>query len=808
MGYGDDVTPSGPPPVDGSIAGAPPPGLPWWASSPDMLQQLSASGFTPAQPQQPSMPAPMPPPVDSSIAGAPPPGLPDWIPPEAAAHYGLTPIDAPTKPALADPFPSSAGDMFDPIQHGIREAAHAAGLLADVPGAAIGALAQGGAQLRQRAQDDAVAASPLGQELDAYKQIGDVTKQIGDKDANQALDNQVILEDRNRRVAEQQAAIAAAEQARAANEAQLTKKYQDAIDAEAHFKVDPNRRWASLGTGGKIAAAISVALSGLGNAIAGKVDAPNAALKIIQDSIKEDVDQQYKDREDKQWQVGAARNSLDTYRQVAGDAIQGKRLKLAEEYRNAADQMEQTAQRYTSDRATLNAKIGAQQLRLQAQQLVSGAAAQQSAQEHARAVAVLEQFNKDQDRKVKQQEANTGSQNAYTAARGEKREELKDVTTANIDVAKLIQEGSKADAAAREQLLKGDDLAVSAEPILDDKGNITGYNKLRAMSKPDAERLLPIVSATRDATLKSYALREMIAKRGGQVFNSADAQRMKSLYQDIVADTMEARGYKRYSPDTAEAVKEALGDGDPTSIRRSIDAGLDQEIKGLNDHLANDLPGWVQPTDPSTAKPAAITQLLGPQTAREAGAAANPGVIGGLISDRDADRRFAQMLGHDATGTAAENTGNGVGLQPEAVEGMNKLVAAASGTGRDAAAAKATLLKTIASTDPHTAAVGNALLSELKSSNPALRKELVDTLPKEQRKARLDLDAASLSMTPASGLAAAVRAGGAGSVEAFQELHERAYIKKDPDAQRELSDLMTGRSWQSEPLNPTSWRDQ
>lgn len=794
MPYGDDITPSGPPPVDGSIAGAPPPGLPWWASSPDMLQQLSASGFTPAQAAPPpSMPAPMPPPVDSSIAGAPPPGLPDWIPPEAAAHYGLTPIDAPAKPALADPFPSSAGDMFDPIQHGIREAAHAAGLLADAPGAAIGALAQGGAQLRQRAQDDAVAASPLGQELDAYKQIGDVTKQIGDKDANQALDNQVILEDRNRRVAEQQAAIAAAEQARAANEAQLTKKYQDAIDAEAHFKVDPNRRWASLGTGGKIAAAISVALSGLGNAIAGKVDAPNAALKIIQDSIKEDVDQQYKDREDKQWQVGAARNSLDTYRQVAGDAIQGKRLKLAEEYRNAADQMESTAQRYTSDRATLNAKIGAQQLRLQAQQLVSGAAAQQSAQEHARAVAVLEQFNKDQDRKVKQQEANTGSQNAYTAARGEKREELKDVTTANIDVAKLVQEGAKADVAAKKErdaaTRAAGELAVGVLPSgVDDKGNAI-YTPLNAVNKAEAERLAPKFEAAQDAARKYYQLRKLKNEFGGEALNGPAAQRMKSLYGDIIADKMEFRGYKRYSKETEEAVGAAMGDGDITSFRRDILPGLEQGIKGMHDELSGQLPGYQAPTDPDDAASSPVSQLLGPQTAAEAGADAAPGVVGSLVSDRGADRRAAQMFGHDATGTAAENTGNGVGLEPEAVAGMNRLVVEATGGGRGADAAKKTLLQTITSTDPHAAKVGIAVLSELKSSSPALYKDLVAALPPAQRKARLELDATALSMTPAPGLAAAARAGDG---DAQRELASRA-INGDVAAQQELSDLLTSR---------------
>lgn len=803
MPYGDDMDPAAPTGAPGfgldpsTLAAAngappiadasPPPGLPFWAT-PDMLQQLSAAGFTPARAPSSSGPA-VPPGQLSPGQEAQPPALPDWISPEAAAHYGLTPIGAAPAPAT--------GGIVDPIAHGIREAAHAAGLLADVPGDMISGVAARGQQQRQAAQDEAFAASPLGHQIADYRQLGETALKQGDLESELATKNAAFLDEANRKRADAEAAYQITAAAQKQDEANTYKRFNDDLEVARNFKVDPNRKWHSLGTGGKIAAGIGVVLSGLGQAIAGNGQAPNAAIKIIQDSIKEDVEQQYKDREAKQWQVGADRGAIDVARSATGDARLTRDLAIASATRDAADQMMATAQRYNSPQAKLRAQQAAQTLHLQADQLVGNAAAQQSAQRAAERAALLKQMNEDADRKIKQQEANTGSQNAYTTARGEKREELKDVVAANIDYAKLQQEAAKADIADKKErdaaTRAAGDLAVGVQPTgVGDDGK-PKYTPLYAVNKSEAERLAPKFNAAQDAAKKFHQLKKLKEEFGGEAMNGPAAQRMKSLYGDIIADKMEFRGYKRYSKETEEAVNAAMGDGDITSFRRDILPGLEQGIKGMHDELSDQLPGYQAPTDPDDAAASPVSQVLGPQTATEAGAAAEPGVLGkvagGISKDADA---LAYPLGHSAgrdnVGTAAENTGNAVGLQPEAAQGVSKLVTAASSAGAGAKAAKESLLKLI--TDPARPTVGPAVLSSISSSNPELYKELVAALPKDQRKTRLQFDAATLSVMPASGLAEAARYG---NEDAQRELATRV-VNGNAEAQMELSDLLTSRS--------------
>lgn len=98
-------------------------------------------------------------------------------------------------------------------------------------------------------------------------------------------------------------------------------------------KIDPNRYWAQKGTGGRIAAAISLIMGGLGSAFTGQ---PNAALGIIRDQINQDIDAQKAELGKKEnllsqyyKQFGDLRQAEDAARLHAASVLQGQ-LKLAE----------------------------------------------------------------------------------------------------------------------------------------------------------------------------------------------------------------------------------------------------------------------------------------------------------------------------------------------------------------------------------------------------------------------------------------------------------------------------------------------
>jgi hypothetical protein len=110
-------------------------------------------------------------------------------------------------------------------------------------------------------------------------------------------------------------------------------------DTWANYKIDPGRRWRNASTGSKIAAAISVAMSALGDALQHR-SGPNLALEIINKSIDDDVNLQVQERQHLGDVATRARTSIDDYRQEYGDWQQARAAKLAEEYKRTADEIE------------------------------------------------------------------------------------------------------------------------------------------------------------------------------------------------------------------------------------------------------------------------------------------------------------------------------------------------------------------------------------------------------------------------------------------------------------------------------------
>jgi hypothetical protein len=144
-------------------------------------------------------------------------------------------------------------------------------------------------------------------------------------------------------------------------------------DTWAQYKVDPGRRWKNASTGQKIAAAISVAMSALGDALQHK-SGPNLALEIINKSIEDDVNLQIQEREHLGQVASRARTSLDDYRQEFGDWQQARSAKLAEEYKRTADEIERLSAAARGDKAKASALAMVGDLRTRAGALEQGIA--------------------------------------------------------------------------------------------------------------------------------------------------------------------------------------------------------------------------------------------------------------------------------------------------------------------------------------------------------------------------------------------------------------------------------------------------
>lgn len=164
-------------------------------------------------------------------------------------------------------------------------------------------------------------------------------------------------------------------QQQAARQADIQRRQADiekAVKAELDSKVDDNRRWNNLGTGQKVLAGIAVALSGLGDVLMRK-SGPNAAIGMIQQAIKDDVDAQVRERESAGRRIGYAKSSLDSYRDLVNDETSAHKMKLSEEYDRTAQEIRVASSKYADDKAKLRGEAIALQLERDAATLRTGA---------------------------------------------------------------------------------------------------------------------------------------------------------------------------------------------------------------------------------------------------------------------------------------------------------------------------------------------------------------------------------------------------------------------------------------------------
>lgn len=356
--------------------------------------------------------------------------------------------------------------------------------------------------------------------------------------------------------------------------------------AETDYKIDDNRRWNNLSTGRKILAGISVALSGLGDALM-KRSGPNAALGIIQDAIRDDVGAQVRERDQLGKRIGMARNSLDDYQRETGTMLDAHKLKLAEEHDRVAEQVDATAAMYGSPAAKLRGQMISDELRKTAAGI--------------RASTAENVFNRDEKRKEdarQQQSIGIAGANAATAAKGqtlsERRFEWDKQRAADEDKAKILAASLKGDP---EQAKLVRERAMGGEPelIKDKDGKVTGV-KFGLIKQANGDVWVPGGTETNvtelqkrhDATVQLVQIIDQIKREGpgwlSDINNSDKKQRLDQLMGDARLIAIQAKGLGVPTGHDIELVENFLGTSDPTRRKDSL-AGLSQSRDSLvRDH--------------------------------------------------------------------------------------------------------------------------------------------------------------------------------------------------------------------------------
>lgn len=138
------------------------------------------------------------------------------------------------------------------------------------------------------------------------------------------------------------------------------------FNAVRDSKIDPKHLWNSAGTGQKVGSIIGIILSGIGQGLAG---GENAALKVLDKAIDQDIEAQRENLETK-------KGLLSQHMQAGRDMDSAYQLAKADQLDAAAASLQKVAAKNGSERAQANALMQVGQIRAQAAGLRQQASAQ------------------------------------------------------------------------------------------------------------------------------------------------------------------------------------------------------------------------------------------------------------------------------------------------------------------------------------------------------------------------------------------------------------------------------------------------
>ena len=393
------------------------------------------------------------------------------------------------------------------------------------------------------------------------------------------------------------------EQERQQGIADRVAKHDAAVKAEADYKIDDNRKWHNLSTGRKVLAAISVALSGLGDALQRRTG-PNLALGIITGAIKDDVDAQVREREQLGKRIGIARNSLDSYRAISQDEREAGQLKVAEQYRRTATQIESVAAKYASPKAKLNAALLAEQLNAEAAKLIG---------QHGEAA-----YNRDVKRQeMAMQRQQIGISGGHLALAGKQFEWQKKQQAAQLQIEAAKLKATGKDKEAEEYRKRG--IGGTAVPVRDKDGNTVDVT-FEPIRQRDGSLWLPTGS---DAAVDKLRNEKVATDRLIQIMDGVlaagpewlsdtrNSDKLQEMKADWAAAKLEVKDVKQLGviagPDL-DLIEEFLGTSDP-SKRKDPVAGITRArrnlVQGMNIRMrAHGFDGKYDPPRFGMEKPA------------------------------------------------------------------------------------------------------------------------------------------------------------------------------------------------------------
>ena len=661
------------------------------------------------------------PPVAPMLAGAPnagpstvapPPSPLGFLTPETRAAIGL--------PSMVEPPQTAPQDAAVPVQN-------SPDVTVEPPAEPKFGKALAKSNKTYDARQSQIAAynaSPEGRAAAAEQEglgaIGDqqaIAQAVGEVASQEAQTLAQTLEERNRDLQEQRMDAEKLERDRAKGLAERQGAYDKAIDAEASYKIDEGRKWRNASTGSKVLAGIGVAMTALGDALQYK-SGPNLAIQMIQQAIRDDVDAQVRERENLGKVVDRRRNSIDQYRQMTGDLREAANLKIAEEYKRAADQMEMTAQKFADPKAKLQAAQNAAVLRGEAAKLSAGAA--ESA------------FNRETTR---QQLANSRAQIGlgYANLKENRRqfdqgfEQRKNELL--LQAAKLDQEGNAAQAkATREQLQKELQFGVSGNVVeVKNPDGTVGFKhdilKLKDgtpfQAPTEAEAIKNREQKAAVDTINEFTNRMVrgIAEHGGesQFFKSAEWQQMTADKTFIANALRVSNGMGTLDKGSMEAIEAMMGATDPTSYWQNASPGLLQArnntLAAYNNRLRSQNANVEEYKPPDTSKPMAPTSSAGDSLQKTA-------LTPAVETDPAQNRRDLGVSGDEGLLDLVDKFQGGAvgGMMPSKKQALDTLYALSKSTDAKVAEENRLRLKAVAeskTSDPKVSEYANTLLGAL-----------------------------------------------------------------------------------------------
>ncbi len=324
-----DLEPPAPPPMPDQAAAAllPPPNLappPGAAAQPQL--EAPKGALPPPAPAHPFGASPA---LLSYLQGRQPP--PDVDPLTGQAQPALAPVGEAPSAAAATPAPTDAAGA-KAGKGGVQPAPSR-----QVPASSIGGAPPTLGQAYGQTQDAAAA------------QVGAVANEA-DVAAKQADATLKAREDADRVLQTAQEQL----RARIERDQQVLGQKQAAVEAANkevdNYKIDPNRYWKGADTAKKVGWYISMALSGIGDALQGK-SGPNPVIGMLQSTIENDVKLQMDQRDALRAKAQRAGQALDSADRFSQNRFAQEQYMLAQAYTMAGRQIETAAAKYGSEAA-------------------------------------------------------------------------------------------------------------------------------------------------------------------------------------------------------------------------------------------------------------------------------------------------------------------------------------------------------------------------------------------------------------------------------------------------------------------------